>query len=179
MMTELDHLKFPIGKFSHPGMYSVSLLNSFINDIAVFPQQLKHEVTHLSDEQLDTAYRPDGWSIRQVVHHCADSHINSYTRFKLTLTETTPVIKPYWEDRWAELNDSRSMPISPSIQLLEGLHTRWTVLLRSLSAEDYERSFIHPEHGKEISLWENVATYSWHGKHHLAHITHLKQRLAW
>ncbi|MFZ9846607.1 MAG: YfiT family bacillithiol transferase, partial [Flavobacteriales bacterium] len=126
-----------------------------------------------------TPYREMGWTIRQVVHHCADSHMNSLTRFKLTLTEDKPVVKPYWEDRWAELVDSKSMPISPSVQMLEGIHARWTVLLNSLSEQDLVKSFIHPEHGKEFRVDENIGVYAWHCNHHLAHITELKKRKNW
>jgi hypothetical protein len=179
MPTTLDTLKFPIGKFNKPVVILEENITHWIEQIETFPQRLKAEVKDLSKEQLDTVYRPDGWTIRQVVHHCADSHMNSYTRFKLALTEDKPIIKPYYEERWAELADARSGPIDFSLQLLEGLHARWTIVLKSLTKEDLKRSFIHPEHGKELFLSENIGVYAWHCNHHLAHITELKKRNGW
>ncbi len=176
---ELEKLRFPIGKFIAPPTLDEQVLNLFIKDIESFPERLKKETIHLSDEQLNTPYRPQGWTIRQVVHHCADSHMNSLIRFKLALTEEKPTIKPYWEDRWAELADSKTMPIEPSLMLLQGLHQRWTVLLRSLGENDLHKSFIHPEHGKEFRLDANIGVYAWHCNHHLAHITELKKRKEW
>ncbi len=176
--TDLEKLKFPIGKFEKPASLTKEILDSFINDIETFPQRLDQEVSHLDRQQLDTPYRPGGWSIRQVVHHCADSHMNSITRFKLALTEDKPGIKPYFEDRWAELPDSR-IAIEPSLQLLQGLHLRWTALLKSLTEEELAKSFIHPEHGKEFRLDENIGVYAWHCNHHLAHITGLKKQKGW
>ncbi|HTF81141.1 MAG TPA: putative metal-dependent hydrolase [Cytophagales bacterium] len=177
-MSDLETLKFPIGRFTPPAAYTPALIKSYIADIAEFPSLLRHEVSQLTDEQLDTPYRPGGWTIRQVVHHCADSHSNSLIRFKLALTEEEPTIKPYWEDRWAELPDA-ALPVHPSLLLLEGLHERWVTLLNALDASQFEKVFIHPEHGKNISLYENTANYSWHGKHHLAHITTLKRSKGW
>ncbi|MBC7390699.1 MAG: putative metal-dependent hydrolase, partial [Opitutaceae bacterium] len=137
------------------------------------------EVIYLTDSQLDTSYRPEGWTIRQVVNHCADSHMNSLVRFKLALTEDKPIIKPYYEERWAELSDSKSMPVIPAIQMLHGIHSRWTILLKSLSDNDIKKTFIHPEHGKEFSIEENIGVYAWHCNHHLAHITTLKKSKGW
>jgi hypothetical protein len=176
---ELQALKFPIGKFQKPAKLTKEVLSGFMKDIETFPSRLKKEVIALTDAQLDTPYRPDGWTIRQVVHHCADSHMNSLIRFKLTLTEEKPTVKPYYEERWAELADSKTMPIPPSLNLLEGLHARWTVLLHSLTEKDLEKSFIHPEHGKEFRLDENLGIYAWHCNHHLAHIASLKKRMNW
>jgi hypothetical protein len=156
----LDQLKYPIGKFEKPEIITKEILVKWISDIADFPTKLKKEVDYLTDKQLDTAYRPGGWTVRQVVHHCADSHINSYTRFKLTLTENKPTIKPYYEDRWAELIDGKKSPIKYSLMLLEGLHFRWVTLLNSLTQEDLEKKFIHPEHGNEIQLIENTGIYA-------------------
>ncbi len=175
---ELEILRFPIGKFKRPDGFSNELIKHWIGDIQSFPERLKKETLHLSEEQLDTQYRPDGWTIRQVIHHCADSHMNSVIRFKLALTEDKPIIKPYMEDKWAELSDSK-MDIHPSLQLIEGLHAKWTVLLNSLNANDLNKSFIHPEHGRELHLYVNIALYSWHCNHHLAHITELKKRKNW
>ena len=176
--TDLEQLKFPIGKFSKPDSFTKELLTLFISDIESFPQKLQQEVAHLNEQQLDTPYRPEGWTIRQVVHHCADSHMNSIIRFKLALTEEQPVIKPYLEDKWAELQDYK-LPIEPSLQLLEGLHFRWAILLKSFNEADLERKFIHPEHGKEFCLDEAIGMYAWHCNHHLAHITELKKREGW
>lgn len=171
--------KFPIGQFQKPPVITHQQIQQWIEEIAAFPEQLAKEVNGLTEEQLDTPYRPGGWSIRQVVHHCADSHVNSLVRFKLALTEDTPTIKPYMEDRWAELPDSKTMPIGPALQMLHGTHTRWVVLLQSLTPAHLKKTFIHPEHGKHITLEENIGIYAWHGKHHLAHITTLKQRMGW
>ena len=175
----LEELKFPIGKFEQPKEITPELVRNYIIDISTFPERLRKEVENLSDAQLDTPYRPEGWTIRQVVHHCADSHMNSLTRFKLALTEDKPTIKPYFEDRWAELDDSKKMPVEPALKMLEGLHERWTYLLNSLTDDLLERTFVHPEHGKELRLKENIGLYAWHCNHHLAHITSLKSRMGW
>ena len=172
-------LRFPIGPFVKPASLNAEVIHSFIRDIQTFPERLRIETENLSDEQFDTPYRPQGWTIRQVVHHCADSHMNSLTRFKLALTEDSPVIRPYFEDRWAELEDSKFLAVEPSLQLLSGLHVRWVVLLKSLSANDMEKVFIHPEHGKEFRIDETIGMYAWHCNHHLAHITELKKRKGW
>ena len=172
----LEQLKYPIGKFEKPETMTKELLSQWIAEIGAFPAQLKAEVTHLDAEQLDSPYRPEGWTIRQVVHHCADSHMNSFIRFKLALTEERPIIKPYREESWAELADGK-MPISPSLVLLDGLHSRWTALLRSLSEEELHRTYIHPEQGQPIPLDVTIGLYAWHGKHHLAHITEAKKRM--
>jgi hypothetical protein len=177
--AELEQLRFPIGPFKKPDVITKAYLEECIADIESFPERLQFEVAHLGKKQLDTPYRPDGWTVRQVIHHCADSHMNSLTRFKLALTEDNPTIKPYWEDRWAELADSKTMPIGPSLQLLEALHARWTVLLRSLTEQDLAKTFVHPEHGKVFRLDETIGNYAWHSNHHLAHITELKKRNSW
>lgn len=175
----VNNIEFPIGKFNSPENITAELLQSWIGEIETFPKNLKMEVEKLSDMQLDTPYREGGWSIRQVVNHCADSHMNSLIRFKLALTEEKPTIKPYFEDRWAELEDSKNMPIEPALKLLDGLHERWIVLLRNLTNEQLERTFTHPESGKQFRLDENIGLYTWHCKHHLAHITNLKLRMGW
>lgn len=175
----LEQLKFPIGKFEKPTTITKYDLLKWILDISTFPTRIKNEVNNLTDQQLDTPYRPQGWTIRQVVHHCADSHMNSLTRFKLSLTEDKPTVKPYYEERWAELHDSKNMPIEPSLKMIEGIHERWTVLLNSLVESDYSKIFIHPEHGKEFRIDENIGIYAWHCNHHLAHITGLKKRRDW
>lgn len=175
----LKKLKFPIGHFVKPAKISDEILSEWILDIETFPEKIKNEVAHLTDEQLDTEYRPDGWTIRQVVHHCADSHMNSFIRFKLTFTEDKPIIKPYYEDRWAELVDSKTFSIDSSLKILEGLHQRWTILLKGNTEIELERTFIHPENGKTFRIDENIGLYAWHCNHHLAHITTLKKRNGW
>ncbi len=175
----IEQLKYPIGKFQKPTTITKENLESWIADISSFPSRLSNAVINLNDEQLDTPYRPEGWTIRQVVHHCADSHMNSLMRLKLALTEDEPTIKPYFEARWAELIDGKTMPIEPSLKMIEGIHARWTVLLKSLTTDDFNRVFIHPEHGKKIRLDENTGVYAWHCNHHLAHITETKKRYNW
>ena len=172
-----EDLRFPIGKFSRENEITPELRRQFITEIAELPEILKSAVTDLNNEQLDTPYRPEGWTIRQTVHHVADSHLNSQIRFKLTLTEDVPTIRPYFEERWAELSDSR-LPIEPSIKIIEGLHNRWTTLLNSMSDNDFERKLIHPDSG-EWTLSQMLALYAWHGKHHTAHITKLRERENW
>lgn len=178
-LTDLELLRYPIGRYKAPAAFTPEVIGEGIRSIAGFPALLEQAVLHLNDAQLDTPYRPEGWTVRQVVHHCADSHINSYMRFRLALTEDKPTIKPYHEERWAELHDAKAMPVKYSIALLEGLHARWTNLLERLSDEDLDRTFIHPEHGREMSLRATVCLYAWHGAHHLAHITELKRREGW
>lgn len=175
----LEKLQYPIGKFIAPDCYSESYLDEKIAEISSFPERLKKEVQHLSEEQLDTPYRNEGWTIRQVIHHCADSHMNCFMRIKWALTEEKPIIKFYYEDRWAELQDNLTMPIQPTLSFLEGLHFRLAYLMKSLSETDLNKSFIHPEHNAEFQLKEIIGTYAWHGNHHLAHITELKKRKDW
>ncbi len=170
----LEQLKYPIGKFKKPNIITRDILQDWIANIAMFPKLLSEVVANLSEVQLDTPYRPEGWTIRQVVHHCADSHMNSLIRLKLTLTEEKPTIKPYYEDRWAELVDSKNMSILPSLKMLEGIHERWIRLLMELSEEQLSREFVHPEHGKSFRIDENIGIYSWHCNHHLAHIKQAK-----
>src|SRR5712691_7803140 len=174
----MSDLRYPIGKFTFDGAPTEQARNKFIDDIELAPSRLRAAVQGLSQEQLDTPYRPGGWTVRQVVHHVPDSHLNSYVRFKLALTEDEPTIKPYAEDRWAELADTKSTPIEVSLVLLESLHERWVQLLGSLGPEDWKRTFRHPELGV-VALEKNVALYAWHGKHHVAHISELRKRMGW
>lgn len=171
-------LRYPVGRYDLKSEVGASERGRFVEEIAEAPRQLREAVRGLSDEQLDTPYRPDGWTVRQVVHHLADSHLNAYTRFRLALTEDEPTIKPYEEARWAELSDARSAPVEVSLTLLDALHERWTLLLRSLSEADFSKAFRHPELGL-VSLDRVVGLYAWHGRHHTAHITALGERLNW
>ena len=169
-------LRYPVGKFKFPETISVDDRNRFIDEIAGAPARLKAAVAGLSAEHLDTPYRPGGWTVRQLVHHVPESHMNSYMRYKWALTEDEPTIKPYFEDRWAELSDARTCPVEPSLALLESLHQRWVTLLRGLTEEDWKRTFRHPDLGL-VRLDQNAALYAWHGRHHVAHITNLRERI--
>jgi len=170
--------RYPIGKFSFAEPLTEAQRDAFLNDIERLPSVFRFAVEDLSPEQLDTPYREGGWTVRQVIHHVPDSHMNAYIRFKLALTEDEPTIKPYMEDRWAQLADTGKTPPEVSLVLLERLHDRWTRLLRSITTDQWKRSFRHPELGL-VSLEKNLALYSWHGKHHLAHVTELRKRLGW
>jgi len=175
---ETADLRYPIGKFQFPAEVSDNDRELFIEQIAETPANLRASIEGLSEAQFETPYRPDGWTIRQVIHHVPDSHLNSYIRFRLALTEEEPLIKAYHEDRWAELKDARSAPVEISLALLDALHVRWTELLRALSKEELSRTFRHPELGP-IRLEQNLALYAWHGRHHVAHITGLRHRMGW
>jgi len=174
----MTDLRYPIGKFTYDGTLTEDQKQKFLDDIARTPANLRAAVKGLSQQQLDTPYRPDGWTVRQVTHHVPDSHLNAYVRFKLALTEQDRTIKPYAEDRWAQLADTQATPVEVSLALLDSLHDRWVRLLRSLKPEDWKRTFRHPELGL-VSLEKNLAIYSWHGRHHVAHITSLRERSAW
>ena len=173
-----DDLRYPIGKFEYAGLMSQDQRRQCIADIEAAPAKLREAVTHLTDAQLDTPYRPQGWSVRQVVHHVPESHMNAYVRFKLALTEDEPMVKPYKEDAWARTGEVRTTPIDISLTLLECLHQRWVGLLRSMSAAEFERKLKHPELGT-VTLDRYLAMYAWHGKHHLAHVTGLRKRNGW
>jgi hypothetical protein len=174
----MTDLQYPIGRFSYEGENSPARRERFINDISELPAQLRAAVAGLTDEQLDTPYRDGGWTVRQVVHHLADSHLNSYVRTRLALTEEVPTITAYDEAQWAELEDARHAPVEVSLALIEALHDRWVRLLRSLQPEDFAREFNHSERGT-VSLDNNLALYSWHCKHHTAHINNLRARQGW
>ena len=165
-----ENLKFPIGKCPKIDEVSKNDLETWITTIELFPSKIKKLTETLSVEELNWVYRPKGWNIKQVVHHCADSHINSFIRFKLALTEDVPNIKPYEEALWAEHEDGNSNDISPSIQIIEGVHARWVLLLRSLGGAALKRQFFHPANLKISSLEETIGVYAWHCNHHLAHI---------
>jgi uncharacterized damage-inducible protein DinB len=171
-------LRFPIGRFKMDEDVAEGQRDRLIEDIAEAPSRLRAAVSGLTPDQLGTPYRDGGWTVRQVVHHLADSHINSYARFRLALTEDEPRIKTYHEDRWAELYDARTAPVEVSLALLESLHERWVMLLKSLAAQDWVRTFRHPDLGT-VPLAKNVGLYAWHGKHHVAHITSLRESKGW
>jgi DinB family protein len=171
--------RYPIGPFQFAGRSDQHHREEWIGEIASAPGYLRAAVTGLTPSQLDTPYRDKGWTVRQVVHHLPDSHLNAYTRIKLALTEDEPTIKPYDEARWAELPDARTAPVEPSLTLLECLHRRWVLLLRELGPRDFDRRFHHPEQGRSIGLEEVLAMYAWHGRHHVAHITSLRSRMGW
>ena len=171
-------LRYPIGKFERPAVATADDRYAWLAILAAAPARFREAVHGLTDAQLDTPYRPDGWTVRQVIHHVADSHMNSYIRFRLALTEDVPVIKPYDEAAWAGLNDARTLPVEVSLQLVDSLHTRWVALLRSLESSDFTRSFLHPELG-EMTLNQNLALYAWHSRHHEAHVVGLRRRMNW
>lgn len=169
-MNDLENFQYPIGKFEKPKIISKDHIELWVSQIEQFPKKLNELVLALSNSELNWKYRQDGWTIKKVVHHCADSHMNSFIRFKLCLTEELPTIKPYFENKWAELPDTYETDISESLKIIEGLHARWTVLLKSLNSDDFQKEFIHPEHGKRFSIAENIGIYAWHCNHHSAHI---------
>jgi len=177
-MEQSDDLRYPIGKFELAGEITEARRAQWIDEIAAAPAQLRSAVRGLTEEQLDTPYRPGGWTVRQLVHHLPDSHVNSYVRYRMALTEQEPTIKPYAEDRWAELADARTGPVELSLALLDSLHARWTLLLRALGPADWARTFRHPEEGI-VSLERNLGIYAWHGRHHVAHVTSLRRRVGW
>jgi len=177
-MIDIEFLKYPIGKFDKPERISFPALKEAIKEIKAFPENLKTSVKGLSEPQLETPYRPGGWTVRQLVHHCADSHMNAFIRFKLALTEDNPTIKPYEEGEWAKLADN-SLPISSSLVLLEALHLRWSYLLENMKESDFQRTYFHPDKKRSQGLDEITMLYSWHGNHHLAHVQHLIIREKW
>ncbi|MGE5091258.1 MAG: YfiT family bacillithiol transferase [Bacillota bacterium] len=174
-----DDLRFPIGPFTYARPATAEERRQRIAQIERTPEELRAAARGLSAAQLDTPYRPGGWTVRQVVHHVPDSHLNAVIRFKLALTESSPTIKPYDEARWAELGDVAGTPVEVSLRLLHALHERWVVLLRSLAPAEFERTLVHPERNATMTLDEVLALYAWHGPHHTAHITRLRARSGW
>ncbi len=180
-MANLDdeqQLKYPVGRYQAPAQISSEQRVEWMEEMAKLPDTLGAAVAGLTNAQLDTPYRPGGWTVRQVVHHLPDSHLNSYSRFRLALTENSPVIKPYEEAAWAELSDAKTAPVVPSMMLLQGLHTRFVLLLKSMSDADFAKTFRHPELG-EIRLDWTLGLYAWHCRHHVAHINNLRSRQGW
>lgn len=173
-----DDLRYPVGKFRSTTALDDAERAKALDALTELPRVLAAAVSGLNDSQLDMPYRPGGWTVRQVVHHVADSHLNAYVRLRLALTEDTPTIKPYAEAAWAELPDARTMPVSASLRMLDALHARWVALLRALAPADYARAVTHPDNGR-MTIDTIVALYSWHGRHHTAHITSLRTREGW
>ena len=170
--------RYPIGEFSFDGSLSEQEKSKHLDHIEQTPVRLRAAVQGLSEKQLDTQYREGGWTVRQVVHHVADSHMNAYVRFKLALTEDEPTIRPYMEKPWAELPEAKSGPVELSLELLESLHKRWILTLRNIKPSEWKRTFRHPEIGV-LNLEKTLALYSWHGRHHVAHVTSLRERMGW
>jgi uncharacterized damage-inducible protein DinB len=172
-----DTLRYPTGRFQRPAKLDTTARARAIGIIAETPARLRDAARGLSTEQIETPYRPGGWTVRQVVHHVPDSHLNAFIRFKLALTENEPTIKPYDETAWAELADTR-VPLETSLKLLDAVHERWLALLQAMTPSDFERMLVHPETGRQ-SLDQMLALYAWHGPHHIAHITTLRERMGW
>lgn len=175
-MTE--NLSYPIGKFQ-PKPFSEKQKDEWLLDLKFLPSELELAVQDLDEAQLQTPYRAGGWTVHQLVHHIADSHMNAYIRFRLGLTENNPTIKPYDQDAWALLNDVKSLPINISITLLHALHRRLVAMLKALDDDTWKRTVYHPEQKKKITLWDLLGMYSWHGKHHVTHIKNLRERNGW
>jgi hypothetical protein len=175
----MDDLRFPIGKFAVTGDITPARREGWIAEIVEAPAQLRNAIHGLTETQFETPYRPEGWTVRQVAHHIPDSHLNAYIRFKLALTEDNPTIKPYEEAQWATLPDVTTTQVGVSLMLLEALHRRWVNLLKSMTDEQWSRTFFHPEQKKSIRLDGVLAMYAWHGKHHVAHINTLRDRMGW
>ena len=178
-----DEIRFPIGKEKdqegYKSDFNESLKSSLIEDIRILPVSLDYAIQNLDAAQLATPYREGGWTVNQLIHHVADSHINAYVRFKLVLTEETPVIKPYDQDLWAGLPDTQKLPVNISITLLHALHSRWGQCMDDMSETQWQRRMYHPERKAEITLWSLLKSYAWHGKHHTAHIVKLRERMKW
>src|SRR6059058_2179502 len=172
-----EGLRYPIGPFNKNFESNPEVRHDCIRTLAELPARITGAVHGLNDEQLDTRYRPAGWTVRQTVHHVADSHMNAYIRFKLALTEDSPTIRPYFEDRWAELADSK-LPVDVSLRLIDDLHRRWVAMLNSMTDQEFRRTLVHPESG-DWTLEKMLGLYAWHSKHHTAHITSLREREAW
>lgn len=178
MEPTIENLRYPIGRYQ-PAPFTQQQKEKWLLDLQFLPTELELAVQDLDEAQLLTPYRDGGWTVQQLVHHIADSHMNAYTRFKLGLTETNPAIRPYDEKEWAKLNDVTTVPINVSITLLHALHRRWVVMLTDLTDEQWQRTVFHPEHKNEMTLWFMLGMYSWHGRHHLKHITSLRERMGW
>ncbi len=174
----MEDLRYPIGKYIVQP-FSDKLWQEWVMDIKNLPQHLENAVLNLDEVQLDTPYREGGWTVKQLVHHVADSHMNAYIRFKLGLTEDNPTIKPYDEAAWAEMADTKNLPINISLTILHAVHARWNEVLKSMGRTDLDRTVFHPQHKKQLTLWELLGMYAWHSRHHTAHVTSLRERMKW
>jgi len=179
MQDALEQLRYPIGKYQKPEKFIPEQKDEWIHPIAALPGWLDACIENLDEHQLKTPYRPDGWTPIQTIHHIADSHMNAYIRLKLALTEDIPYVKPYAEALWAELPDVHIIPVNVSLTLLHALHRRWVAVLKNMHPADWERAYYHPEHKKNVPLWDMTAMYAWHGRHHMEQIRHLRQRMNW
>ncbi|MDR5590975.1 YfiT family bacillithiol transferase [Christiangramia sp. SM2212] len=177
--ADIEELKYPIGKLELPNEITSKDIQRWITDISELPYNLKKAATPLSKEQLDTPYRPEGWTLKQLIHHIADSHMSALLRFKWALTEEEPTIKAYDEKSFADLYDSKFAPVEISIDFITALHAKWVILLENMSASDFEKTFVHPETGHRYTLKESLANYSWHSRHHFAHLDNLLKRKGW
>ena len=177
--ADLDKQKYPIGKYFAPEKIKKSEVKRWIREIDKLPKRLKDAVKNLTEEQLDTPYRDGGWTVRQVIHHLADSHMNSFVRFRLALTEDNPTIKPYSQSKWADMTDSKTAPVKYSLDLLRNLHKRWVMMLKTLDKDQLKRMVHHPEHNTDWKLDWMIGMYAWHCNHHLAHIENLKKKMNW
>ena len=173
-----DTLRYPIGKYE-PQPFSLEQKKEWLLDIKFLPKEIEFAIENLDYDHLNTPYRDGGWTVQQLVHHIADSHMNAYIRFKLGLTENNPTIKPYEEKKWALLADVERVPINVSITLLHALHQRWHIAIKDLSDAEWQKTVLHPDHKKTMSLWHLLGLYAWHGKHHVRHITALRERMGW
>jgi len=179
MEPTLEELKYPIGSYTPPTEHSPALQQKWMATLEALPSWLDVLIENLDEYQLQTPYRPGGWTVQQVVHHLADSHMNAYIRIKLALTEDNPTIKPYKEEEWAKLSDSQTVPVNISITLLHALHRRMVAVLKDMQSSDWTRTYYHPEYKREVPMWEVVAMYAWHSRHHMEHIKRLRERMNW
>ena len=174
----MDNQQYPIGKYVEQP-FSEKQLQEWLNDIRFLPENLEHAVLNLDEAQLETPYREGGWTVKQLVHHVADSHMNAYIRFKLGLSEENPTIKPYNQDAWAQMPDTKNLPINLSFTILHAVHRRWYEILINISPEQWNRTVVHPEYNKQMTLWHLLGMYTWHSRHHTAHINNLRERMGW
>ncbi len=179
MSEELEQLRYPIGRHVRPDSYTTKDLNEWISVLGALPEWLDHCIENLDAAQLETPYRPDGWTVNQVIHHIADSHINAMVRLKLALTEDKPTILPYKEALWANLPDVANTPVNVSITLIHALHRRWVVVLQNLKPEDWLREYYHPEDKEDVPIWVMTSMYAWHSRHHMEHVRQLRERMGW
>ncbi len=179
MTDTLEQLKYPIGRFVPQTEYTAEDLKEWINTLKAIPGWMDACIENMDEFQLKTPYRPGGWTVQQVVHHMADSHMNAFIRLKLALTEDNPVVKPYSEQRWAELIDSDIVPVNISVTMLHTIHIKMVAIMNNMQPEDWNKTFYHPEHQRSITLWQLAALYAWHSRHHAAHITTLRDKNGW